>query len=158
MENIEYPYIPEGREIKYVSSNNEFMVRARELSLTSGCAKHPTAAAVVKEGIIIGIGSNAAKRMESCARWGSPTGQNYESCKDICHQEGHSEVTSVDDAIKKGHNTKDADLYLYGHWWCCESCWNKMKEAGIRNVYLLEESWLIFNPEVNTAMKDWGRP
>ena len=47
--------------------------------------------------------------------------------------------------FESGHNTKGADLYLWGHWWCCESCWNVMISAGIRNVYLLENSEILFN-------------
>jgi hypothetical protein len=34
-------------------------------------------------------------------------------------------------------NTK-LDLYLWGHWWCCKLCWDKMIEVGIKNVYLME--------------------
>lgn len=37
------------------------------------------------------------------------------------------------------------DLYLWGHWWFCEPCWNAMIEAGIRDVYLLENSEVLFN-------------
>lgn len=148
MENkIEYPYIPEGREIKYVSLDNEFIQEAKKVSEESGCAKQATGAVVVKEGKIIGKGSNAGKRVEECPRGDSPTGTNYGPCKDVCEQKGHAEVTSVEDAITSGNETKGADLYLYGHWWCCKPCWDKMIGAGIKDVYLLENSQNIFNPE-----------
>jgi hypothetical protein len=32
-----------------------------------------------------------------------------------------------------------------------------MIKAGIKNVYLLENSENIFNPEINLEMKDWGK-
>jgi hypothetical protein len=42
---------------------------------------------------------------------------------------------------------KDADLYLWGHWWCCESCWTAILGAGINKVYLEEGSEVNFNRE-----------
>ena len=158
MNEIKYPYIPEGKEIKYVVIGNEFMRAAKEILDHKGCVKHPTSAVVVKDGKIVGRGTNAGKIVEVCPRWGSPTGTNYGPCKEICGQEGHSEVTSIADAKKKGNETMGADLYLYGHWWCCENCWNTMEKAGIRNVYLLDKSWELFNPDFNQEMKEWGRP
>ncbi len=158
MVDIKYPHIPSGRKIKYVSLSNEFMARAREICLSSGCIKQPTGAVVVKEGIIIGTGSNAGIKNEFCPRWGSLTGQNYGPCKDVCFQEGHAEIMAIADAEKNGYNIEGADIYLYGHWWCCENCWNAMTGAGIKDVYLLEKSWVLFNPEKNPEMKDWGRP
>jgi deoxycytidylate deaminase len=158
MLTIIYPYLPENREIRYVSEGDLFMQAAKMLWKESSCVKHPTAAVVVKEGRIIGIGSNAGIKVDVCARWGSPTGTNYGPCREVCRQEGHSEVTSVKNAITSGNDPQGADVYLYGHWWCCKNCWDTMIEAGINNVYLLEQSWELFNPENNPEMKDWGKP
>jgi len=156
--NIKYPYLPEGRSILYVGEDNSYIQSAKELWTIGGCAKQPTAAVVVKDGKIIGHGTNAGIKVKECPRWGSPTGTNYGPCKDVCKQEGHAEAMAVKDAIKNGFNTQGADLYLYGHWWCCQNCWGVMMKAGIKNVYLLENSENIFNPEINLEMKDWGRP
>lgn len=158
IKKIEYPYIPKGKTIIYAGEENEFMKEAKILWEKSSCVKHPTAAVVVKDGKIIGKGSNAGEKVNECPRWGSKTGTNYKPCKEVCKQEGHSEITSVDDAIKNGQATEGADLYLYGHWWCCENCWSKMIKAGIRNVYLLEKSENLFNPEINEEMRNWGKP
>ena len=49
------------------------------------------------------------------------------------------------DAMKNGHDTVGADLYLWGHWWACAPCWNAIIESGIENVYLLEGSERLFN-------------
>jgi deoxycytidylate deaminase len=65
---------------------------------------------------------------------------------------------AIKDVATNGLDCQGADLYLYGHWWCCESCWKAMIAAKIRNVYLLENSENLFNPEINLEMKDWGRP
>ncbi len=136
----QYPYLPEGRTILYVSKNNPFILEAEKIAGKTGCVKQATGAVVVKDGKIIGRGCNAGKRVEICPRVerGSKTGEDYHFCKELCLQEGHGEVTSIKDAKQKGHDTTDADLYLYGHWWCCKNCWDTMIAAGINNVYLLE--------------------
>ena len=150
-EIIKYPYLPEGKIIKYVSADNPFMVEAKKISMSTGCAKQATGAVVVKKGKIIGRGCNAGKKVEVCPRIinNSKTGEDYHYCKDVCGQTSHSEITSINDVRSSGQDPKDADLYLYGHWWCCKNCWDTMIEAGIKNVYLLEDSYKKFNLPTN---------
>jgi len=145
-EKIEYPYLPEGRTIEYVAADNPFMAEAEKMSESTGCAKQATGAVIVREGKIIGRGCNAGKKVDVCPRVlnNSKTGEDYHYCKEACLQEGHSEVTSINNAIANAQDTKGADLYLYGHWWCCQDCWGAMDAAGIANVYLLEGSDKIF--------------
>lgn len=147
MSKTKYPYLPKEREIKYVSENHKFMVEARKMAEKSGCTKQSTGAVLVKEGKIIGRGSNAGRKISVCPRVlrGSKTGEDYHFCKDNCAQEGHSEVMATKDAKINGCKTEESDLYLYGHWWCCEPCWNAMIEAGVKNVYLMEHAHEKFN-------------
>lgn len=152
MNNISYPYIPAHREIKYAGEDNEFITEAKKIWHNKGCVKQKTAAVVVKDGKIIGRGSNAGKTINVCPRVlkGSKTGEDYHYCKNVCEQEGHSEVTSIKNARDNGQDTSGADLYLYGHWWCCKNCWDTMIEAGIKNVYLVEgaEEKFNFSPHI----------
>ena len=148
---IKYPFIPAGAEIKYVPESNKFMAEAKKIAkkYRSNLAL-PGAAVIVKDGQIIGTGSigNNPSHINGCVRvkLNMPTGQGYELC-DGCHPHNHSEPSAIRDAQAKGHDTKDADLYLWGHWWCCEPCWEAMTAAGIANVYLLEGSETLFNKE-----------
>jgi deoxycytidylate deaminase len=158
MPKIVYPYLPFGREILYVPKDNVCMFIAELLSASFGCVKQPTGAVIVISDELLGGGSNAGKKAEECPRWGSPTGENYGPCKTVCGQESHAEIAALRDALGKNRSVGGADLYLYGHWWCCKDCWDKMIAAGIRRVYLLEKSWEIFNPEINKEMKNWGNP
>lgn len=158
MSKIVYPYLPPGREILYVAEDNAYMFIAKMFSTAYGCIKQPTGAVVVGWDAVLGAGSNAGRRAEECPRWGSPTGENYVLCRTVCRQESHAEVAALSDALNKGRIVSGADLYLYGHWWCCKDCWDKMIAAGIRRLYLLEKSWEIFNPEINKEMKNWGKP
>lgn len=144
---IEYPYLPEGREILYVPADNPFILAAREFAEQNSLdTTMPTGSVIVRDGQIIGRGANGSTYHEThgCERvaQGIPTGQHYELCEG-CHPKNHSEPKAVADANAHGEDVRGADLYLWGHWWCCEPCWNAMD--GIRNVYLMEGSEVLFN-------------
>ena len=149
MNRSDYPYLPEGREHKYVGMENEYMQMAKDYAkkYRSNLAQ-PGAAVIVKNSKVIGIGSigNNPAHLDGCerVRHNVPTGTRYDLC-DGCGYEFHSEARAIADANLAGHDTRDADLYLWGHWWCCEPCWNAMIEAGIKDVYLLENSEVLFN-------------
>ncbi|HVM73463.1 MAG TPA: deaminase [Candidatus Paceibacterota bacterium] len=149
METIIYPYIPEGRTIQYVPGNNPFMLEARAHALKNSLDDAvKTGSVIVKDDTIIGRGANGSDyhKTHVCerVRLGIPTGQGYELCEG-CSPKNHSEPRAIADARKDGREIKGADLYLWGHWWACESCWNAIIEAGIRDVYLLEDSEKLFD-------------
>ncbi|HEY4516564.1 MAG TPA: deaminase [Candidatus Paceibacterota bacterium] len=149
MKKIDYPYLPEGREIKYVPADDPFITEARGYALQNALDDtQKTGSVIVINGKIIGRGANGSEyhTKHGCerVRRGIPTGQQYELCEG-CHPKNHSEPRAIADAKKNGHDPKGADLYLWGHWWACEPCWRAMIEAGIKNVYLLEGSEKLFN-------------
>ena len=150
-ENIKYPYIPKGRVILYVQGDNKYMQEAKEYARLNSLDKVvQTGSVIVKNGEIIGRGANDSSYHETheCERVKQkiPTGQGYELCEG-CHPKNHSEPKAIKNAKEKGNDTTGADLYLWGHWWCCEPCWEQMISAGIKNVYLLENSEVFFNKE-----------
>ena len=146
---IEYPYIPTGRVFIYVSADNPFMIEAKEYARTHSLDETvQTGAVIVKEGTVIGRGANGSDyhKEHGCERVkrGIPTGQSYELCEG-CDPKNHAEPRAIADAKKNGYDTHGANLYLWGHWWACEPCWNAMIEAGIENVHLMEGSERLFN-------------
>ena len=148
---IEYPYMPSGRRILYVDSDNEYMQLAKEHARGHSLDEiMPGAAVIVKEGKVIGIGANGSNyhKTKPCRRkeLGCKAGEGYELCEG-CHPKNHSEPSAIHDAINKGNYPQGADLYLWGHWWFCESCWGIMLQAGINEVFLLEHSEVLFNKE-----------
>jgi len=156
--SVLYPYIPAGRTIKYVSAQDRFIRAAedvcRELSTDHN---HPTGAVLVTDGQVISRAANQAaiksKKLTELHRKGwctrkffrIPTGQKYWLCPGCSPSRIHAETLVVKNARRKGVNTRGADVYLWGHWWCCEPCWDAMISAGIRDVYLLEGSERLFN-------------
>jgi deoxycytidylate deaminase len=145
---VEYPYLPEGKMIKYVSIDNVFMHEAFEYAQEFSLDKaKPNASVLVKDGIVIGRGANGSNYHlhHECERVKQkiPTGQGYDLCEG-CHPKNHSEPKAILNAKENGFDTNGADIYLWGHWWCCKPCWDKMIETGIKDVYLLEDSENIF--------------
>ena len=150
--------MPEGRVFKYVPATNEFMREARRMAEEHSTEqRHPTGAVVVKDGGIIGKGSNQAviknQKMQGlhnnkglCLRRivGVKSGEHYWLCPGCAPSTSHAEQVTVKNARKKGNETEDADLYMWGHWWCCEPCWNAMIDLGIKDVYLLENAHILF--------------
>lgn len=146
---IKYPYLPEEKKILYVSESNEYMLLAREYAEKyRSNLEQSGAAIVVKNKKVVGIGAlgNNSTHIKGCERikHNMPTGEGYDLCEG-CSPKFHSEASAVRDAEEKGENILDTDLYLWGHWWCCKDCWEAMIKAGIKNVYLLENSEILFN-------------
>lgn len=150
-QKIVYPYLPKNKTIKYVDLQNQYMRIARSYAYTDSRTIEkdvPTSSVMVKDNKIIGVGASGSDyhRLHGCERirLGIPTGQQYELCEG-CHPKNHSESRAIKDALEKGNSTKGADLYLWGHWWCCEPCWNAIIKAGIKNVFLLKNSEILFD-------------
>lgn len=148
---VTYPYIPKGRKIFYVGPENKHIQFAKEFARKNSVDEvMPGAAVLVKGTKVIGVGANGSDyhKKHPCRRQElrCKTGEGYELCEG-CHPKNHSEPSAIRDAIHKGNDTEGADLYLWGHWWCCKPCWNAMKEAGINNVYLLQDSEKLFNKD-----------
>jgi len=147
--NIKYPYLPAGHTILYVPISNPYMAQAKEYARKNSLDKTmPNSSILVKDGKIIGMGANGSNyhELHGCERikQNIPTGQGYELCEG-CSPKNHGEPKAIKNARDLGNDTNGTDLYLWGHWWCCEPCWDEMIKAGINNVYLLENSEVLFN-------------
>ena len=150
-ESIKYPYLPENRQFLFVPADHKYMIMAKEYARENALDKTmPSTVVIAKDDTVLGIGANGSDYHEknACNRveLGCQTGEGYDLCEG-CHPKNHSETTAINDAIENGNDFLDADLYLWGHWWCCEPCWEKIIEVGINNIYLLEKSEILFNKD-----------
>jgi deoxycytidylate deaminase len=154
--NIKYPYLPEGRTILYVGADNIFMVQAREMARLSNDQQQPTGAVLVFQDKVILGDSNKNPLTSSfliklhkkyCIRHmlKIPSGQKYWACPGCAGNESHAESRVCKQLLKNGVTDRPLDLYLWGHWWCCDVCWKNMLKIPVRNVFLLEGSELLFD-------------
>ncbi len=154
---MKYPYLPEGRSFTYVPISDPFMSEAKRLALAESTdTQQPTSAVIVRDGEIIGYATNRSAlknkwlmdfhRNKFCVRrfFKIPTGKGYWTCPGCAAPRLHAEPRAIKDAKKKGNSVGGADLYHWGHFWCCKPCWDSMIAAGIRNVFLVEGATELF--------------
>ena len=145
---IKLPYLPENHEIFYVAPKNKYMLMAKEVAKNLSMDKaHPTGAVIVKRNKILGKGANGSLYHDKygCERKKQkiPTGQSYELCPG-CSPKNHAEQKAIKNMMDNNKYKEGADLYLWGHWWCCKSCWDAMIEAKINKVFLEDLAWENF--------------
>ncbi len=168
---IKYPYMPAGRTISFAPENNVFMVEAKRIrDEESTDLNHSTGAVVVLDGKILGKGANQSalgnKKLLALHKNGLcvrrilkiQSGQKYCLCPGCASSKHHAETRAVKDALCNAEKNSlpikidngvlskiaGADLYLFGHWWCCKPCWDSMINAGIKDVYVIEDAYKKF--------------
>lgn len=132
------------RRYFYAGEDDPFMREARRMAEEQSLDPNwPTGVVVVsaKGRRIIGRGANGSKYHQKygCRRkeLGIKTGERYDLCQG-CDPRHHAEVRAIEDVVAAGSDPVGAEVYLWGHWWCCDSCWQVMIDAGIKNVYLVK--------------------
>ena len=157
-----YPFEPK-KGYQFVTMDNSYMQAAmkaaKELSWDTGNEPNsPVGAVFVLNGKIILRSSNGSDyhKKNGCERKKlGIVGKDYELCpgcssKVHCEQKGHQE------AKIKGISLKGSDMYMFGHFWCCEPCCKALEEAGVANYYLLKDSHLLFDRKLPTCKTgDW---
>lgn len=146
--NWKMPFVPEGAEIFTLPADNVFMQEAKAVSEKYSLdLKHRTGAIIIRKDAVLGKGANGSHYHEKhgCKRkeLGIPTGEGYDLCPG-CSPKNHAEQKAIQDAVDHKKKTKDADLFLWGHWWCCQSCWKAMEKAKIKRVFLVENAYELF--------------
>lgn len=156
--DVVYPYTPEEHVVQLVPLDNPFLQEAKRVACSESTdLKQPTGAVLVQNGNIVAHASNQSALTEpTLLRWHRkflcirkllkiPTGTGYWMCPGCAGSSYHAEARLMRKAKKQNIRTEGGDIYLWGHWWCCEPCWNAMLEGGISNVYVADTSAEIFN-------------
>lgn len=148
----EHVTVPDGLTIKFVGMDNPYMQRALLQAVENRFEGMTVTSSVVVLGSeIVGRGINGDgfhQREKKCLRAGGAVGQDYESCPG-CHPDNHSERTALRQAQKNGADLRNAELYMYGHWWSCEPCMTAVRNAGITTLYVLADSRPLFDRAVD---------
>jgi Cytidine and deoxycytidylate deaminase zinc-binding region len=72
------------------------------------------------------------------------SGEGYELC-DGCNSQNHSEALAIQKFLENKNiqnlqnqclqnSLKNCDAYIYGHFWSCSSCSQKMKKMGVQKI------------------------
>jgi len=135
----------------FVYEDDFFMRLAKEHARKfSKDAVMPNAGVLVSKNFVIGKGANGSDYHDThgCERIRRQckSGEGYDLCEG-CHQKNHGEAQTIANARSRKLLAPGADLYFWGHWWCCKDCWEVIRKAKIRNVILLVNSHILFNRE-----------
>jgi deoxycytidylate deaminase len=170
----EIQYFQDQKFYQLLDENNLFIQAAKQAAIKHSLTSiFPIGIVAEKDGKIIGEAGNGngyhEKNLETpghrkgCIRrylndekekQGKPKfkgGEGFELCPG-CHTDSHAEANLIKTIEDQGKYSelKDANIYMYGHFWCCKSCWQKMLDAGVKNVYL-PESRMKWNNKAEIA-------
>lgn len=108
----------------------------RDIEFHGKCAKQTTIAIIENDGDYF-IGTNWCHNPQTeCPRGDMGSGKGYDLCEVICEQEGHAEINAIKTA---NGNTKGGTMFLIGHYYMCDDCKKACEEAGIENVFILDD-------------------
>lgn len=141
-----YPYLPPNRQFKFVSNDHPHMIAAEVARREcSGDSLWPIGIVLVRDGHVVARAGNGYNRggtsKHICPRvvLDVPSGTRYDLCS-LHDAPGHAEPMLIEAAKKEGIDPAGCDVFMYGHWWCCEPCWKVMIDAGVRDVYMVDDA------------------
>ncbi|MBI4359821.1 MAG: hypothetical protein HY564_01870 [Candidatus Jacksonbacteria bacterium] len=145
---------------EYVDASHPFMMEAYKEACKSGCGSRQVGAVIVREGKIVSRGHNSRNREpSSCPRveQNLPSGVGYELCPHCGESDlmGHAEADTIQNAKINGTYICGGEIYMFGHWWACEPCLEKVRAAGITKIYLVEGAAEMFQDRGVLASKRW---
>ena len=141
----------------YVDSSNQYMQEAYREACKSGCGSRQIGAVIVKGKKIIARGHNGRGReLAPCPRVSQnlPSGVGYQLCSH-CVERNHTESDAMRNAKREGANIANAEIYIFGHWWACAPCREKVRAAGITKIYLVENAAELFKERGMLHTKSW---
>ncbi len=151
MSDIPCPFLPPGRSFKFVGKDDPFIQEAAlARDACAGDRLFPVGAVLVRDGQVLARAGNGYNRgretVHVCPRvvLDCPSGTGYELCQ-FHDSPGHAELMLMAVAKEQGIDLSGCDVYLFGHWWCCEPCWKGMIEQGIGDVYLFKNAHVEFH-------------
>lgn len=106
----------------------------------SCCIKQQVYAMIVcADGKVVFGGNFMNNSIDVCPReeQNMKSGEGYHLCHEVCAQEHHAESDAIAKAKEAGIDIVGSDLFLIGHTYCCDSCINKMTEAGIHSCQII---------------------
>lgn len=153
--NVEITKYQDPTLYEYVDVDNPWMKIAREAAIRHSLTPvFPIGVAAVKKGKVIAVSANGngyheknldtPEHKKGCKRRYISTqrelrgasklasGEGFDLCPG-CDVDYHAEARLIQE-VETLEELEGATIYMYGHWWCCGSCWEKMKKAKVAKV------------------------
>ena len=150
-------YCKQSHLYNEVSENNPWMLCAKEAAIKfTKTPIFPIGIVAVKDGKVVISSANGngyheenvdtpehkkgckrryvSEQREKEGKQKLMSGEGFDLCPG-CNVEYHAEAKMVREATDTV-KLEGATVYMYGHWWCCGSCWAKMEAVGIKEVYI----------------------
>lgn len=140
------------REYRTTTNTNRHMAMAKDFALANSLDARQKVACVIVTwlGDVLGIGANGSPHHaeHGCARvaLGCKSGEGYDLCEG-CHPKNHAEPSAIRDVLARGNKNQliGSELYMWGHYWCCNACWDAIETVGIARVWLPEHARAMFD-------------
>ena len=136
----------ENQTYKYVPVDHVHMIAASlARKECAGDSIYPIGVVLVKDDVIVARAGNGFNRGSAvkhvCPRvvLECPSLTGYELCS-LHGAPGHAEKMLINIAMEQGIDPAGCDVYMCGHWWCCDSCWKAMVDAKINHVYIVDDA------------------
>lgn len=167
----EIEYFQKTEHYNFLPENNEYIQLAKKAAIDHSLTSvFPIGIVAVKDGLVLAEAGNGngyhEKNLETlghkkgCVRRflniereekGIPKfkgGEGFELCPG-CNPDSHAEANLIKNAKENNNYEKlaGAEVFMYGHFWCCKPCWDKLLSAGITNVYLPDTANKFNNKE-----------
>ena len=134
-----------------IGINEYYMNIAVQTSLRSTCMRRKVGAVIVKDNRILSTGYNGAPSglpncIDDCDRCyrsahNIPSGQQLDMCYAV-----HAEQNAIMNALMTGENLKGASLYV--NTYPCSTCLKLTIQAGIKEVYFINEYENLFTKQM----------
>jgi deoxycytidylate deaminase len=153
---IKRPYLPKGANVFYVDIDNKFMAHAKDIARLSNEKQQPVGAVIVFDNQIITSACNSNPLTSSflinlhkkyCIRHmlKLPTGKYYWVCPGCAKKKDHAEGKASKKLLEQNIPGRPIDLYMWGHWACCDVCCSSMEKIPVNNIYLLKDCGILFD-------------
>lgn len=136
----------EQQVYRFVSFDHPHMMAAYDARREcAGDTIFPIGVVLVKNDVVVARAGNGFNRGSGikhvCPRvvMECPSLTGYELCS-LHDTPGHAENMLVLAAAEQGIDPVGCDVYMSGHWWCCDACWRVLMEAGIRDVFIVDDA------------------
>lgn len=159
MQKKSIEYYQNSELYTYIDSSNKFMLLAKLAALEESLTPvFPIGIVIVKNNKIIAKGANGngyhekhlnskfhkkgckrrykSQKLEEAGKPKLLSGEGFELCPG-CNYDCHAEIRTIN-KIRDKSILKNSSVYMYGHWWSCSECWQKMKNVGIKKVYVVK--------------------